>query len=80
MVFLAGAGATLAGCWSAIGQNGKFTDGSHNDHSEFTVYAALPWPPTPTVDTFYVSKTAPIDSADPASYGFPFVPVPQTAL
>lgn len=80
MVFLAGAGATLAGCWSAIGQNGEFVDGAHNHHSEFTVYAALPWPPTPTVDTFYVSKTAPIDSADPASFGFPYVPAPQTAV
>jgi hypothetical protein len=80
MVFLSGPGATLAGCWSAIGQNGAFTDGSGNHHSEFTLYAALPWPPTPTVDTFYVSKTAPIDSADPASFGFPYVPNPQTAV
>jgi hypothetical protein len=80
MVFLAGTGATLAGCWSAIGQNGEFTDALHVHHSAFTVYASLPWPPTPAVDKFYVSKTAPIDSADPASYGFPYVPAAQTAI
>lgn len=80
MVFLAGAGATLAGCWSAIGQNGKFTDGAHNDHSEFTLYGALPAPPVPGADTFYVSKAAPIDQTEASYFGFPYVPNPQTAV
>ena len=80
MVFLAGTGATLAGAWSAIGQNGRFTDGSGNHHSEFKIYAPLPWPPTPGVDKFYVSKTAPINLGDENYYGFPYVPNPQSAV
>lgn len=80
MVFLSGSGATLAGAWSAIGQNGEFVDGSGNHHSEFELYAPLPWPPTPGVDTFYVSKSAPINLGDEGSYGFPYVPSPQTAV
>lgn len=80
MVFLSSTGSTLSGAWSAIGQNGKFTDGDSNSHSEFEIYAALPWPPTPGVDTFYVSKSAPIDQADEDYYGFPYVPAPQSAV
>ena len=80
MVFLSGPGATLAGCWSAIGQNGAFTDGHGNKHTEFEIYSALPWPPTPGVDTFYVSATAPIDIGEEGYYGFPFVPSPQSGV
>ena len=77
MVFLDGPGATLAGYWSAIGENGEFTDGNGNHHSIFDIYQNLPWPPTPTVDTFYVSRQAPV-AEGPAS-GFPYVPTPQQA-
>lgn len=80
MVFLSGAGATLAGFWSPIGQNGEFTDGHGNHHSEFDIFVALPWAPTPGVDTFYVSKAAPINVADGNYFGFPFTPSPQTAV
>lgn len=80
MVFLSGAGATLAGCWSAIGQNGEYTDGHGNHHSEFQIYSPLPWPPTPDVDTFYVSTTAPINLGDENYYGFPYVPAPQNSV
>ncbi|HVJ09261.1 MAG TPA: hypothetical protein VM554_12845 [Acidisarcina sp.] len=80
MVFLDGPGATLAGAWSAIGGNGRYTDGSSNSHSAFTIYSPLPWPPTPGVDTFYVSKAAPINLGDESYYGFPYVPSPQTAV
>lgn len=80
MVFLPGPGATLAGAWSAIGQNGAFNDGHGNWHSEFTIYSPLPWPPTPGVDTFYVSMTAPINLGDESFYGFPYVPQPQSAV
>lgn len=79
MVFLSGAGATLAGVWAAIGQNGEFTDGGGGHHSEFEIYNPLPWPPTPGVDTFYVSKTPPINAGDDGSYPFPYVPSPQQA-
>ena len=80
MVFLAGSGATLAGAWSAIGQNGEWTDGDGNHHSEFVIYSPLPWPPTPGVDTFYVSTTAPINLGDEDYYGFPYVPNPTQAV
>jgi hypothetical protein len=80
MVFLSGAGATLAGAWSAIGQNGAWTDGNGNKHSIFVIYSPLPWPPTPGVDTFYVSTTPPLNLGDEAYYGFPFVPDPQAAV
>ncbi len=80
MVFLSGPGATLAGAWSAIGQNGEFTDGDGNHHSEFEIYTPLPWPPTPTVDTFYVSMAPPINLGDESYYGFPYVPNPQTGV
>lgn len=75
-VFLSGSGATLAGAWSAIGQNGAYTDGAGNKHSNFTLYDPLPWPPTPGVDSFYVSKTAPINLGDEEFYGFPYCPDP----
>jgi len=80
MVFLSGPGATLAGAWSAIGQNGAFTDGNGNKHSIFVIYSPLPWPPTPGVDTFYVSTTPPINLGDESYFGFPFVPDPQAAV
>ena len=80
MVFLAGPGATLAGAWSAIGQNGAWTDGDGNRHSEFVIFSPLPWPPTPGVDTFYVSTTAPINVGDESYYGFPYVPNPTQAV
>ena len=80
MVFLTGPGATLAGCWAAIGQNGEYTDGHGNHHSEFQIYNPLPWPSTPSVDTFYVSKTAPINLGDEDYYGFPYVPAPQSTV
>jgi hypothetical protein len=80
MVFLSGPGATLAGAWSAIGQNGRWEDGNGNWHSEFTLYSPLPWPPTPGLDTFYVSTTPPLNLDDEGYYGFPFVPLPQAAV
>lgn len=84
MVFLSGPGATLAGAWSAISGNGEYTDGDDNDHSIFTLYSPLPWPPTPFTDgagdTFYVSTTPPINLGDEGYYGFPFVPAPQQAV
>jgi hypothetical protein len=80
MVFLSGPGATLAGYWSAIGNNGAFTDGNGNHHSAFAIYSPLPWAPTPGVDTFYVSPAAPINLSDGDFYGFPYVPAPVTAV
>lgn len=80
MIFLAGTGATLAGAWSAVGISEKYTDGHGNEHNEFQLYASLPYPPTPGVDKFYVSQTAPINLGDESYFGFPWVPTPQTAV
>jgi hypothetical protein len=80
MVFLSGTGATLAGAWAPIFGNGDYEDGDGNHHSIFTLYGELPWPPTPTVDKFYVSKAAPINPGDEGSFGFPYVPAPQQAV
>jgi hypothetical protein len=76
----AGATGTLAGYWSAIGSNGTYTDALSVDHSSFAIYAPLPWAPTPGVDRFYVSPSAPINIADGDFYGFPYVPAPTTAV
>ena len=80
MVFLPGAGATLAGFWSAIGGNGAYIDGNGNHHSIFSIYTAMPWAPTPVVDQFYVSPAAPINSADGDFFGFPYTPQPTVAV
>jgi len=84
MVFLSGPGATLAGAWSAIGENGAFTDGDDNRHSQFEIYNALPWPPTPFADgsgdTFYVSAAAPVNISGEGNFGFPYVPNPQSGV
>lgn len=80
MVFLSGPGATLAGAWSAIGQNGAWVDGDGNNHSEFVIFSPLPWPPTPGVDTFYVSKAPPINVGEEGYYGFPWVPIPTSGV
>jgi hypothetical protein len=79
MVFLAGSGATLAGCWSAIGQNQEFSVGPDH-YNAFQIYQQLPYPPTPGVDTFYVSMQAPTDITETPASGFPYVPTPQQAV
>ena len=80
MVFLSGPGATLAGAWSAIAANGNWTDGFGNRHSQFVIYSPLPWPPTPGVDTFFVSTAPPYNAADEGSKGFPWVPIPTAGV
>lgn len=80
MVFLDGPGATLGGVWSAIGSSLEFDDGNGNHHNQFNIYTPLPWAPTPTVDTFYVSKSAPINFGEAGYAGFLFVPQPTQAV
>jgi hypothetical protein len=79
LVFQSGAGATLGGVWSAIQQNVKVTIAG-TDYNQFILYAPLPWPPTPGVDTFYVSGQAPINQQDGSYFGFPYVPNPELAV
>lgn len=71
-------GGTLDGVWSAIQQNVEVTIGGTN-YNQFILYAPLPWPPTPGVDTFYVSAASPINQADGDYVGFPYVPAPEAA-
>lgn len=78
IVFNSGPGATLAGVWSAIQQNAEVTIGG-GMYNSFLLYAPLPWPPTPGVDTFYISAASPINQADGDYFGFPYVPNPLAA-
>jgi hypothetical protein len=80
VVFVSGAGATLAGAWSAIAANGIYTDGDGNRHSNFQLYAPLPWPPDPATDKFYISMAPPINLGDEVYYGFPYVPSTQSQV
>jgi Uncharacterized conserved protein (DUF2163) len=85
MVFLSGAGATLAGLWASVQQNTKITvpggyGGAHSDYNQFVLYTPLPWTPTPGVDKFYVSGASPVDQSDGDYYGFPYVPDPALSV
>jgi hypothetical protein len=80
MIFLAGPNATLAGVWAAVGNSLKYKDGHNNEHNEFQLYNALPWPPTPGADTFYCSSKPPVSQGEQSYFGFPYVPAPQTAV
>jgi len=71
-------GGTLDGVWSAIQQNVEVIIGGVH-YNQFLLYAPLPWPPTPGVDTFYVSAASPINQADGDYGGFPYIPSPEAA-
>jgi hypothetical protein len=71
--------STLAGLYSVVARNSEFIDGGSVHHNQFQIYSPMPWVPTPG-DKFYVSAQSPIDSADPGSYPFPYVPSPETAI
>jgi len=76
VVFNGGAGATLQGQYSIVGNNGLFTDGHGVNHASISLFSPLPQAPTPGVDTFYVTGTVP-------SFGgksFPYVPSSQSAV
>jgi Uncharacterized conserved protein (DUF2163) len=79
LVFNSAPGATLGGMWAAVQQNIKITI-RHVDYNQFILYTPLPWAPTPGLDTFYVSRAAPIDQQDGSYYGFPYVPDPSLAV
>jgi hypothetical protein len=79
VVFNRGTGMTLGGRWSAILYNKKVTIASV-DYNEITLCEALPWAPTPGVDTCYISGAAPINLVDGSYQGFPYVPSAEQAL
>lgn len=70
---------TLPGYWSSIQQNVKDTVGG-TDYDQFILNAPLPWPPTPGLDTFYVSGSAPINQTDGDYQGFPYLPAPELGV
>ena len=78
VVFNGGVGSTLGGVWSAVLSN--YTVTGTPQHNGIILYSLLPWPPTPGVDTFYISAAAPINQADGSYGGFPFVPGPESAI
>ena len=78
LVFLDGAGQTLAGFWSAIFKSEDIVVGP-NTYNKFTLFSPMPWAPS-TSDTFYVSRTFPINQADGDYFGFPYVPSPEHAV
>jgi len=79
LVFNDGPGATLGRVWAAIQHNILITVGG-TDYNQFQLYNSLPWPPTPGVDTFYVSAACPINQADGTYVGFPYVPSPESSV
>ncbi len=79
MVFNRGASMTMGGVWSGVYINRRTTSGS-GDINEIILYTPLPWPPTPSVDTCYVSAAFPVNQADGDYFGFPFVPSPASAI
>jgi len=79
VVFQPTVNATLGKLWSAIQNNRKTTIGG-TDYNAILLYTALPFAPTPGVDTIYVSGAAPINRADGSYIGFPYVPCPEQSL
>jgi hypothetical protein len=86
IVFNAVAGGTASRTWAAIGDNDSVAgpSGSGITYTRIHLYTALPWVPTPNVDTFYASGKFPVDRGSataPGSYaGFPWVPAPASGL
>jgi hypothetical protein len=77
LVFTSGA---LAGFWSAVATSNNFQPIPFGPHyNQFIVYGGFPWDPSPG-DKFYVSTHFPIEQADGSYIGFPYVPMPETAL
>ncbi len=82
LVFYNTPGSTLGGFWSPILQNVAVPvgGGSLLFNNQFVLSVPLPWPPTPGLDSFYVSGAAPINKEDGSYIGFPYVPANVAAL
>lgn len=70
------AGNTLGGAFGIIGANQSVLIGGVH-YNQIQLYSALPWPPTPGVDTCFISAAFPLNQADGEYEGFPYVPQPQ---
>jgi hypothetical protein len=79
VVFNRGGSNTLGGVWSGVYVNRRTTTGS-GDVNEIILYTPLPWPPTPGVDTCYISAAFPVNKDDGEYFGFPYVPSPSSAV
>lgn len=78
LVFNSGAGATLGGMFAPIGASAVVNVGGTN-YNQVQLYTALPWPPTPGVDTCFISAAFPLNQPDGSYYGFRYVPEPEGA-
>ena len=78
-----GAGETLSGMWSVVGDNVLYIDGDLVHHNQVTIYSPMPWPPTPLVDTCFISAPQPSDQSEGVigvdNKPFPYVPPPESA-
>ena len=72
--------ATLGGVWAGIYINRSTVDDLGNPATEIVLYQPLPWPPTPGLDTCYVSAAFPINQSQGRYLGFPYVPAPSAAI
>ena len=83
LIFNYGSNATLAGMWGIIGGSGPYPPTGSPTANKFQIYAQLPWPPTPGVDTFFVSAPMPLDQHHGGlgvnNFPFPGVPAPEGA-
>jgi hypothetical protein len=79
VVFNRGFGMTLGGFWSGVYANLRSSSGGV-DVNEIVLYTPLPWPPTPGLDTCYVSAAFPVNQSDVSYLGFPYVPSPSSAV
>ena len=79
VMFNYGPNATLGGQYSAIAQNVSVTVGLTN-YNQIVLFTPLIFPPTPGVDTCFISGPAPINSTDGDYGGFPFVPSPLSSV
>lgn len=79
VIFNDTSGATLARVFGIIGANKQTIIGGVH-YNEIQLYAELPWPPTPGVDTCFISAAFPLNQADGDYFGFPYVPAPETGM
>jgi len=81
IVFNKAPGATLGGQWSGI-QNNRTINVGGNNYNAITLYARMPFAPTPGSDTFYLSGKAPVNQGDQGAdyYGFPYLPMPESSI
>lgn len=67
IVFNGGPGTTLGRVLARVATNDEYSVSGPYKYNRLYLYAALPWAPTPGVDTFYLSAGAPVAQGTLAS-------------